>query len=387
MNLFNVYPLYNIIPVKAKGCYVWDNKNTRYLDLYGGHGVISIGHSHDYYVEKITDQLGKIGFYSNSIINPLQVELANKLGKIANCESYNLFLCNSGAEANENALKVASFITGKKRVISFKNSFHGRTSAAVAVTDNISINAAINKQQKVTFLPLNQINLVKNELDKGDVCAVIIEGIQGVGGLDEGNTDFFQKLEKICKEKEVLLILDEIQSGYGRSGKFFAFQHHFINPDIITTAKGMGNGFPIGGVLISDKIEAKIGMLGTTFGGNHLACVAAISVLNIIKKENLIENANTISMYFKERIKEIPMLKQVKGKGLMLGLEFDFEVAELRKKLIFEKHIFTGGSANKNLLRILPPLSVTKEQIDEFIKSIIQILNEVEVKQKTHQNE
>ena len=377
MNLFNVYSLYNIIPVKAKGCYVWDNKNTKYLDLYGGHGVISIGHSHPYYVENITNQLQKIGFYSNSIINPLQVELANKLGKISGCDKYNLFLCNSGAEANENALKTASFITGKKRVISFKNSFHGRTSAAVAVTDNISINAEINKQQKVTFLPLNQIDLVKNELEKGDVCAVIIEGIQGVGGLDEGSTDFFQNLERICKEKKVLLILDEIQSGHGRSGKFFAFQHHSINPDIITTAKGMGNGFPIAGVLISDKIEAKMGMLGTTFGGNHLACVAAISVLDIIKNENLIENANTISMYFKERIKEIPILKKVKGKGLMLGLEFDFEVAELRKKLIFEKHIFTGGSANKNLLRILPPLSVTKEQIDEFIKSIKQILNEL----------
>ena len=376
MNLFNVYPLYDVTPVRAEGCHVWDDKNTKYLDLYGGHGVISIGHTHPHYVEKLKSQLDKIGFYSNSIQNPLQVELANKLGKISSCENYNLFLCNSGAEANENALKLASFITGKKRVISFKNSFHGRTSAAVAATDNFNINAPINLQQEVTFLPLNQIDLVEQELKKGDVCAVIIEGIQGVGGLDEGTTAFFQSLEKTCKENEVILILDEIQSGYGRSGKFFAFQHHDIHPDIITIAKGMGNGFPIGGVLIADEIKAEFGMLGTTFGGNHLACVAAISVLEVIEKENLIKNVNEVSAYFLDKIKQIPQVKKVKGKGLMLGIEFDFEVAEIRKKLIFEQHIFTGGASNKNLLRILPPLNVTKNEIDEFVYALKKVLND-----------
>ncbi len=376
MNLFNVYPLYNVTPVKAKGCHVWDDKNIKYLDLYGGHGVISIGHTHPHYVENLKGQLDKIGFYSNSIQNPLQVKLAKKLGKISSCENYNLFLCNSGAEANENALKLASFKTGKKRVISFKNSFHGRTSAAVAATDNLNINAPINLQQEVTFLPLNQIDLVEQELKKGDVCAVIIEGIQGVGGLDEGTTVFFKDLEKICKENKVILILDEIQSGYGRSGKFFAFQHHNVQPDIITIAKGMGNGFPIGGVLIADEIKAEFGMLGTTFGGNHLACVAAISVLEVIEKENLIKNVNEVSAYFLDKIKQIPQVKKVKGKGLMLGIEFDFEVAEIRKKLIFEQHIFTGGASNKNLLRILPPLSVTKNQIDEFVDALKKVLND-----------
>ncbi len=376
MNLFNVYPLYTVTPVKAKGCHVWDEKGTKYLDLYGGHGVISIGHTHPDYVTKLKEQLDYIGFYSNSIQNPLQVELAQKLGKLSGCENYNLFLCNSGAEANENALKLASFKTGKKRVISFENSFHGRTSAAVAVTDNININAPINLQQEVTFLPLNQIDLVEKELKKEDVCAVIIEGIQGVGGLDEGTTEFFQQLEKVCRENKVILILDEIQSGYGRSGKFFAFQHHDIHPDIISTAKGMGNGFPIGGVLISDRIEAKFGMLGTTFGGNHLACVAAIAVLDVVEKEKLMDNVNAVSSYFLERIKEISQVQKVKGRGLMLGVEFKFEVAEIRKKLIFDHHIFTGGAANKNLLRILPPLSVTKSQIDEFVNALKVVLND-----------
>ncbi|MCF6222851.1 MAG: aminotransferase class III-fold pyridoxal phosphate-dependent enzyme [Flavobacteriaceae bacterium] len=374
MNLFDVYPLYNVTPVKAKGCYVWDENNTKYLDLYGGHGVISIGHTHPYYIDKLKDQLDKIGFYSNFIKIPLQAEYAKKLGQLSNCENYNLFLCNSGAEANENALKLASFKTNKKRVISFNNSFHGRTSAAVAATDNPNINAPINQQQAVTFLPLNNINLVKEELIKGDVCAVIIEGIQGVGGLDEGTTDFFKDLEKICKENKVFLILDEIQSGYCRSGKFFAFQHHNIQPDIITIAKGMANGFPMGGVLISKNIEAKYGMLGTTFGGNHLACAAALAVLEVIENEELIENVKEVSSCFINRIEEIPQVKKVKGKGLMLGLEFDYEVAEIRKKLIFEKHIFTGGASNKKLLRILPPLCVTKGQIDEFVNALKEIL-------------
>jgi acetylornithine aminotransferase len=374
MELFDVYPLYNVTPVKAEGCYVWDENNVKYLDLYGGHGVISIGHTHPAYVASLTNQLQKIGFYSNSVQMPLQVELAEKLGKISGCEKYKLFLCNSGAEANENALKLASFITEKSRIIAFNNSFHGRTSAAVAVTDNKSINAPINLQQKVTFLPLNDIELVIHELGKGDVAAVIIEGIQGVGGLDEGTKKFFKKVKKVCKKKGALLILDEIQSGYGRSGKFFAFQHHKIKPDIITTAKGMANGFPIGGVLIAKKIKAKFGMLGTTFGGNHLACVAAISVLDIIESEKLMDNVNEVSNYFLQQIKTVPKIKQVKGKGLMLGLEFDFEVSELRNKLITEKHIFTGGSNNKNLLRILPPLSISKNEIDVFVKALKEVL-------------
>jgi acetylornithine aminotransferase len=285
-------------------------------------------------------------------------------------------LCNSGAEANENALKLASFITKKSRIISFNNAFHGRTSAAVAVTDNKKINAPINLQQEVTFLPLNNIELVKNELNKKDVAAIIIEGIQGVGGLDEGTTAFFQQLQTICNKNEVPLILDEIQSGYGRSGKFFAFQYHNIQPDIITTAKGMANGFPIGGVLISDKYKATFGMLGTTFGGNHLACAAAISVLDILEKEGLIANVNEVSNYFLEEIKTISQVKKVKGKGLMLGVEFDFEVGELRKKLIFEKHLFTGGSMNKKLLRILPPLTLNKGQVDFFINALKELLHE-----------
>jgi acetylornithine aminotransferase len=376
MNLFNVYPLYDVTPIKAEGSYIWDDNGIKYLDLYGGHGVISIGHTHPDYVTALTGQLNRIGFYSNSVQNPLQVELAKKLGKISGCEDYDLFLCNSGAEANENALKLASFKTGKKRVISFTNSFHGRTSAAVAVTDNLKINAPLNLQQEVVFLPLNQIEKLEEELKKGDVCAVIIEGIQGVGGLDEGTAEFFHNLEILCNKNEVILILDEIQSGYGRSGKFFAFQHHNIHPDIITTAKGMGNGFPIGGVLISDKIKAEFGMLGTTFGGNHLACAAAISVLDVIKKEELIDNVNEVTAYFLKRIKEISQVKKVKGKGLMLGVEFDFEVAEIRKKLIFDQHIFTGGAANKNLLRILPPLNVTKSQIDEFVEALKEVLKD-----------
>ena len=375
MKLFDVYPLYNVTPVKAQGCFVWDNKGEQYLDLYGGHGVISVGHTHPKYVAKLKNQLDNIGFYSNAIQNPLQVELAEKLGKLSNYPDYDLFLCNSGAEANENALKLASFHTGKTRVVSFYNSFHGRTSAAVAVTDNEKINAPINKQQIATFLPLNDVGAVEKELQKGDVCSVIIEGIQGVGGLDEGTTEFFKSLETLCEKYNVILILDEIQSGYGRTGKFFAHQYHNIKPDIITIAKGMGNGFPIGGVLISPKLEASFGLLGTTFGGNHLACAAAISVLEIIENEKLIENAVDVSEYFNQQIKSIPQIKNLKGKGLMTGIEFDFEVGELREKLIYDHHIFTGGAMNKKLLRILPPLSVQKEHIDTFINALKEILS------------
>ena len=377
MNLFDVYPLYNITPVKAQDCTITDENGIDYLDLYGGHGVISIGHTQPHYVAKLKNQLDKIGFYSNAIQNPLQVELASKLGKLSGLEDYTLFLCSSGAEANENALKLASFHNNKSRVIAFDNSFHGRTSAAVAVTDNKKIVAPINAQQVVTFLPLNAIELVEAELKKGDVSSVIIEGIQGVGGLDQGTTGFFQGLEKICATYDVVLILDEVQSGYGRSGKFFAHQHHNIKADIICIAKGMGNGFPIGGILIAPKFKASYGLLGTTFGGNHLACAAAIAVLDVIESEKLMDNVNAIYAYFLEAIKQVPEVIEVKGRGLMLGVAFNFDVSALRKKMITDKHIFTGNANNKNLLRILPPLTINKEAIDTFIIALKESLKEV----------
>jgi acetylornithine/N-succinyldiaminopimelate aminotransferase len=378
MNLFNVYPLYDITPVKALDCTITDDKGIEYLDLYSGHGVISIGHTQPDYVTKLKNQLDNLGFYSNAIQNPLQVELAEKLGKLSGLEDYELFLCSSGAEANENALKLASFHNGKSRVVAFDNSFHGRTSAAVAVTDNKKIVAPINAQQVVTFLPLNNIELVEAELAKGDVSSVIIEGIQGVGGLDEGTTEFFQALEKVCKKYGAVLILDEVQSGYGRSGKFFAYQHHNIKADIISVAKGMGNGFPVGAILISPEFEASFGLLGTTFGGSHLSCAAGIAVLDVIEKLKLQDNVNEVSAYFFEQIKQVPQIKQVKGKGLMLGVEFDFEIGPLRKKLIVEKHIFTGSANNKNLLRILPPLTVKKSDIDTFIVALKESLEELQ---------
>ncbi|MGZ9676034.1 aspartate aminotransferase family protein [Flavobacterium sp. GNP001] len=377
MNLFDVYPLYPITPVKALDCIITDDKGIEYLDLYSGHGVISIGHSQPEYVAKVSAQLAQLSFYSNAIQNPLQVELAEKLGQMSGYTDYSLFLCSSGAEANENALKMASFHTQKSRIISFENAFHGRTSAAVATTDNKKIVAPINAQQVVTFLPLNQIELVEAELAKGDVAGVIIEPIQGVGGLDMGTTDFFQALEKACKAHNVVLILDEVQSGFGRSGKFFAHQFHGIQPDIICMAKGMGNGFPIGGILIAPHFKASYGLLGTTFGGSHLACAASIAVLDIIEKQHLMKNAQKVEAYFMEAIKVIPEIIKVKGRGLMLGVEFDFDVNDLRKKMIIEKHIFTGGSSNKNLLRILPPLTITTAAIDTFIKALQESLSEL----------
>ena len=375
MNLFDVYPLYDVTPVKANGITITDNKGVEYLDFYGGHGVISIGHSHPYYLRKLKEQIALIGFYSNAVQNPLQTELAKKLGVLSDYDDYSLFLCNSGAEANENALKLASFHTNKTRVIAFDNSFHGRTSLAVSVTDNHKINAPINSTNPKTFLPLNNIGLVEEELKKDDVCAVIIEGIQGVGGLDEGNTTFFKDLEVLCDQYNVIFIVDEVQSGYGRSGKFFAHQFHGVKPDIISVAKGMGNGFPIGAIIISQKFKPKHGMLGTTFGGNHLACAAAIAVLDVINDEKLMANVKGMSDYFIKKAKMISQVKNIKGKGLMLGLEFDFEVADLRKKLIYEKHIFTGGANNKKLLRILPPLNIQKEHIDQFFNALNDILN------------
>ena len=375
MPLFNVYPLYDVTPVSAKGVYVYDENNTEYLDLYGGHAVISIGHGHPKYVEAITKQVAKLGFYSNAIQNPIQKKLAAKIEVLSGCSGYQLFLCNSGAEANENALKLASFKTGKSRIIAFKNGFHGRTSAAVAATDNATIIAPINAQQKVTILELNDIEGVKKELEKGDVCAVIVEFIQGVGGLDQANAQFFEQVDVLCKTNNTFFIADEVQSGYGRSGKFFAFQHYNVTPDIISIAKGMGNGFPIGGIFIHPTIEAKFGMLGTTFGGNHLACVAGLSVLNVIEEDNLMDNVNAMSEYFIKIASTIPQIKKIKGRGLMLGLEFDYEVGDLRKKLIYDHHIFTGGSANKRLLRILPPLNVKKEHINQFFKALVHALD------------
>ena len=366
MQLFDVYSLWDIEPVKGKGCKVWDKNGVEYLDLYGGHAVISIGHSHPKYVEEIKKQVDKLGFYSNSVQNSLQQELAVKLGKLSGYINYSLFLTNSGAEANENALKLASFHTGKKRIIAFKDSFHGRTSGAVAATDNPSIQSPFNNGHEVTFLNINDITSVEKEISKGDVAAVIIEGIQGVAGIFIPEDSFLKQLDSLCKQNNVPLILDEIQSGYGRTGKFFAHQYADIKPDIITTAKGMGNGFPIGGVLISPEFEAEKGMLGTTFGGNHLACVAAIAVLDVLEHELLIENATILGDYLYKELHNIDAVKTVRGRGLMLGIELKPEFSDVRNRLLFESHIFTGGAKN-GVMRLLPPLSVSKNEIDFFI--------------------
>jgi acetylornithine aminotransferase len=374
MNVFNVYPLFDVTPVKAQDIFVFDDKNTKYLDLYGGHAVISIGHSHPEYVKSISEQVSKLGFYSNSIQNPLQEELAKQITEFSNCVNYNLFLCNSGAEANENALKLASFKTGRSKVIAFKNSFHGRTSAAVAATDNPKIMAPINAQQDVEFVELGDLVTIEKSLQNKNVCAVIIECIQGVGGLDESTTEFYKALELLCNENNTLLIADEVQSGFGRTGYFFAFQKHKIKPDIISMAKGMGNGFPIGGILINNKIEASYGILGTTFGGNHLACRASLAVIKVLKEERLLENTKEMSAYFIEKTKSIRQLKSLKGRGLMLGLEFNFPVSQLRNALINNHHIFTGSSSNPNLLRILPPLTIQKAHIDVFFNALNQEL-------------
>ena len=374
MNLFDVYPLFDINIVKGKGCHVWDENGTEYLDLYGGHAVISIGHAHPHYVEMVSNQVATLGFYSNSVINKLQQQVAERLGKVCGYDDYSFFLINSGAEANENALKLASFYNGRTRVISFSKAFHGRTSLAVEVTNNPKIIAPINNCGHVTYLPLNDIEAMKAELSKGDVCAVIIEGIQGVGGIQVPDTQFLKELRNICTQNQVVLILDEVQSGYGRTGKFFAHQHSGIRPDLITVAKGMGNGFPIGGVLISPAFTPVYGMLGTTFGGNHLACTAACAVLDVMQEENLIENAATVGEYLISQLKTIPQIKDIRGKGLMIGLEFDYPVKELRNKLLFEQHVFTGASGT-NVIRLLPPLSLSKEQADCFIGKLKNILS------------
>lgn len=375
MSLFNVYPLFDITPVTAKDVFVYDENNSQYLDLYGGHAVISIGHSHPTYVKNIRAQVGKIGFYSNSIQNPLQVALAKKLARVSGCNSYELFLCNSGAEANENALKLASFHTGKKKVIAFKNGFHGRTSAALAATDNPNIIAPINAQQEVEILALGDLESLEKSLSKNDVCAVIIECIQGVGGLDESTAVFYEGIDKLCKKYNACFIADEVQSGFGRTGDFFAFQKYNVTPDIISIAKGMGNGFPVGGILVHPNIKASFGLLGTTFGGNHLACVAVLTVLEVLEKERLLQNAQEVSTYFLKKSQTVPALKNVKGRGLMLGLEFEFPIAELRKNLIYKHKIFTGSAKNPNVLRILPPLTIRKEHLELFFEALISELS------------
>lgn len=370
MSLFNVYPLFDITPVKAKDVFVYDEHNTKYLDLYGGHAVISIGHSHPKYVAAISDQVSKMGFYSNSIQNPLQSNLAEKIVSLSGCKDYTLFLCNSGAEANENALKLASFHNQKHKVVAFKNGFHGRTSAAVAATDNQKIISPLNAQQEVEILELGDLKGLENALKKNDVCAVIVEFIQGVGGLNQSTAEFYEGADALCKQYNTCFIADEVQSGFGRSGDFFAFQKFKVTPDIISIAKGMGNGFPIGGILIHPSIKASFGLLGTTFGGNHLASVACKTVLEVLEEERLLDNVKMISKYFIEKAKSIPEIKNIKGRGLMLGLEFDAPIADLRKRLIFNQHVFTGSSKNPNLLRILPPLTLQKEHVDAFFDAL-----------------
>ena len=366
MNLFDVYPLWDIEPVRGWDTTLWDKNGEVYTDLYGGHAVISVGHCHPHYVKMLSEQLGKLGFYSNAVQNGLQKELAARLGKVSGYDDYALFLCNSGAEANENALKVASFHTGKAKVLAFRKAFHGRTSGAVAATDNPKIQAPFNSTANIVFAPLNDLEAVDAELSRGGFAAVIIEGIQGVAGIYEPTTEFMLGLRALCDKYGCVLILDEIQSGYGRTGKFFAHQHYGVRADIITTAKGMANGFPIGGVLISPEIKPAYGMLGTTFGGNHLACTAALAVLDIIEKENLVENAAKIGEYFEAAFKDDKAIKEYRGKGLMIGLELKDEYVGLRNKLLFEKHFFTGA-AGAQVIRLLPSLTISQETAESFV--------------------
>lgn len=374
MKLFDVYPLFNIEIEKGKGCKVWDTEGTEYLDLYGGHAVISVGHSHPVYVKAITEQVNKLGFYSNSVINSLQQKLADKLGKASGYDDYSLFLINSGAEANENALKLASFHNGKKHVIAFHHAFHGRTSAAVRVTDNPKIIAPVNEDLNVTYLPLNDSAAVEAELKKGDVSSVIIEGIQGVGGIQLPTDSFMRELRDLCTKYEACLILDEIQSGYGRSGKFFAHQYAGIKPDLISVAKGIGNGFPLGGLLISPMFKPVYGMLGTTFGGNHLACAAAIAVLDIFEEESLIENASRVGDYLMKELSLLPGIKEIRGRGLMIGIEFEESIKEVRSKLLFEEKVFTGV-AGTNTIRLLPPLCLSMDEASDFLDRFRKVLN------------
>lgn len=375
MKLFDVYPLWNIEPVKGQGCHIWDKEGREYLDLYGGHAVISIGHCHPTYNRMLKEQIDNLGFYSNAVQNGLQRELATRLGEMCGYPDYNLFLCNSGAEANENAFKVASFNTGRKRILAISKAFHGRTSGAVEATDNPKIQAEFNKNNNVTFVPINDIEAARKELEKREYAALIIEGIQGVAGIFVPDSNYLNSLREICDATGTLLILDEIQSGYGRTGKFFAHQHSGVKADIITVAKGIGNGFPLSGVIISPKIEASYGMLGTTFGGNHLACTAAIAVLEVMKEERLVENAATMGEYLMDQLKGHKAIKELRGKGLMIGIELNEGFTTLRNRLLFEKHIFTGG-AGANVIRLLPPLCITREIADRFIAAFTELENQ-----------
>lgn len=374
MKLFDVYPLYDVEIVKGCGSRVWDADGNEYLDLYGGHAVISIGHAHPRYVSAISEQVARLGFYSNSVINSVQSRYAEKVGEISGLTDYTFFMCNSGAEANENAVKLASFITGKDRVISFSRSFHGRTSLAVAITDNPKIVAPVNDTHHRTIVALNDIEAVRKELAVGDVCAVIIEGIQGVGGMGMASDEFMKALAVECKKAGVKLILDEVQSGCGRTGRYFAFQHYDIMPDIISVAKGIGNGFPMAGILIAPDIEARHGMLGTTFGGNHLACAAGNAVIDVMMEEHLMENAARVGAYAAEKLSGLPHVVAVKGRGLMLGVEFDEPIAAIRRALVFDKHIFTGAASNPCMIRILPPLCISEKDIDTLYDALLDIL-------------
>ncbi|MBR4516735.1 MAG: aminotransferase class III-fold pyridoxal phosphate-dependent enzyme [Bacteroidaceae bacterium] len=375
MTLFDVYPLMDVTIARGKGCKVWDSEGQEYLDLYGGHAVISVGHCHPHYVEAMTRQLQTLGFYSNSVQNPLQKELALRLGKACGYEDYSLFLINSGAEANENALKLSSFFNGRTRILSLEKAFHGRTSLAVEATNNPKIIAPINANGHVTYLPLNDIRAWEREIEKGDVCACIVECIQGVGGIRMVEADFLQALRKLCDEHNTVLICDEIQCGYGRSGKFFAHQHLGVKPDIITVAKGICNGFPMGGVLISPKFTAVYGQLGTTFGGNHLACAGAIAVLDIMEQEHLVENAAEVGAYLMDALRSagLPHVVEVRGEGLMIGIELDIPYKEPRQRLVKEQHCFTGCSGT-NVLRLLPPLCLTKAEADSFVGKLEKVL-------------
>ncbi|WP_268122518.1 aspartate aminotransferase family protein [Roseivirga pacifica] len=376
MKLFDVYPLYPIEPVKGSGSWLWDEKGEKYLDLYGGHAVISIGHNHPHYNERITAQLTKLGFYSNAVQNSLQGALAEKLGKLSGYDDYQLFLCSSGAEANENALKLASFVTGKKKVIAMEKGFHGRTSGAVAATDNPNIVAPFNAGHEIVFVPMNDAEALEKAMDN-EVAAIIIEGLQGVAGIYEPTAEYLASAKSLCESFGAKLILDEVQSGAGRTGHFFAHQSSGVTPDIITLAKGLGNGFPVGAILIAPNIEPKHGMLGTTFGGNHLACAAALAVLEVIEQEKLMENAADLGEWLIEELGKVPAVKEVRGRGLMLAIELTQPVAELRKKLLFDYHIFTGSAGNKNTLRLLPSLAVTKAELTPFIKALKEALASV----------
>ncbi|WP_426490847.1 aspartate aminotransferase family protein [Hymenobacter sp. 102] len=373
MELFNVYPLVNITPVKALGAKLWDDKGQEYLDFYGGHAVISIGHSHPHYVQRITGQLQNLGFYSNSVQIPIQRELAEKLGRVSGYEDYTLFLCNSGAEANENALKLASFHTGKKRVIAFKGAFHGRTSGAVAATDNAKIVAPFNADHHISFLEYD-LAAVEQVLQGGDVCGAIIESIQGVGGIIMPSDEFLQGLAALCKQYGALLLADEVQSGYGRSGKFFAHQHAGIRPDVISVAKGMGNGFPIGGILIAPELKASYGLLGTTFGGNHLACAAALAVLEVIEQENLVQHAAELGDYLRTELEAHAGAEEIRGRGLMVGIKYDFPIKDLRDQLLAEHHIFVGNASDPTVLRLLPPLNITRAEVDRFLQALYALI-------------